>query len=299
MSSMLRTHQLDLEDIVLHYGEAGPADGMPVLLLHGWPDLWFTWEAQMKVLAEHGYRAIAPDQRGYGRSSKPRHVRDYHITLLANDAARFLEGLKLSQPVHVVGHDWGAAVAWQLAHGRRELVRSLTIVNTPHPATFSTLLRRPGQLVRFAYMLPFQVPGLMETLFSMNDSALLVAVLRGSGIRDEKQLARYRREWRNPGATRMPLYWYRALFRYFLRERHRLAARTEQPTLLLWGRNDPVFPPEVAELSLEHCQNGSVHYFEAGHWPFHEQREEFNRELLAFLAKQAGASPALRGAVTP
>lgn len=291
MPSTIRENQLDLQDVVLHYGEVGPEAGTPVLFLHGFPDLWFTWEQQMLALAERGYRCIAPEQRGYGRSSKPSRVADYRIEQLTSDVARFIEGLALSGPVHLVGHDWGGAVAWYLATLRPDLVRSLTIVNVPHPFVFSShVFDRPSQLLRSSYILFFQLPWLAETLFSVADSALLLGILRGGGVRDRKLLKRYRTVWRTPGAVSAPLNWYRALFRYFFQsDPRKLSQRVEVPTRLLWGRNDPVFQPDSAEASAARCKSGSVRYFEGGHWPFHEHPEAFSQQLLAWLDASSDA----------
>lgn len=287
---MFTTSHAELDDVVLHFGAAGPEDGTPVLFLHGWPDLWFTWEGQMRALAERGYRVIAPDQRGYGRSSKPTRVRDYRLEAVGADMVQFIAKLSLG-PVHVVGHDWGGMVAWWLAIHHPQLVRSLTVTNAPHPMVFLKGLLRPSQLLRCWYMFVFQVPGLAERLFEANDSAALSKLLaRGAHIADPALLARYREQWRNPGAVRMPLYWYRAMFRYlFSSSPAPLMRPVSVPTLLLWGDRDPVFVRSSAQRSIERCVEGQLVHFDTEHWPYHEQPERFSAALREWLAQHAGA----------
>jgi pimeloyl-ACP methyl ester carboxylesterase len=284
------TSHADLGPVTLHYGALGPADGPKVLFLHGWPDLWFTWEAQMTELARRGYRVIAPDQRGYGRSSKPGRVRDYRIERLCEDVTALIKQLELG-PVHLVGHDWGGAVAYWLTMTRPELVRSLTVVNAPYPLVFAkALLLRPSQLLRSWYMFFFQIPGLADRLFELRDAAVLGWLL-GNGARlDSAELARYREQWRSPGAVRAPLNWYRALFRNLWRADLSLLLRKIQvPTLILWGKRDPAFAKGTAERSARHSVNARVHTFDTGHWPFREEPQRFTQILVDWF-EESGAS---------
>ncbi|MDA1329622.1 MAG: alpha/beta hydrolase [Chloroflexi bacterium] len=124
----------------LHFASAGPPEGQPVILLHGFPEYWYAWRHQIPALAAAGYRVIAPDQRGYNLSDKPQSVTDYGIEKLAADILSLADHLEL-QTFHLVGHDWGAAVAWQLAINHPERLRTLSILNVPHPAVMSRHLR--------------------------------------------------------------------------------------------------------------------------------------------------------------
>ncbi|MFT3921807.1 MAG: alpha/beta fold hydrolase [Myxococcales bacterium] len=297
---MFSTSHADLRGVTLHYASAGPEQGTPVLLLHGWPDLWFTWEAQMATLAQRGFRVVAPDQRGYGASSKPPRVRDYRVETLSEDIALLIEHLELG-PVHLVGHDWGGAVSAWLTIRRPDLVRSLTLVNAPHPLVFAkALLLRPSQILRSWYMFFFQIPWLADRLFELGDSALLAFMLRyGAHIDDPSLLARYREHWRrNPGSARMPLYWYRALFRNMLAADVGLLRRTiEVPALILWGTRDGAFATGTAEHSARYFRRARVQNFAAGHWPFREQPREFSQSLLTWFAEHA--EPALEGPQLP
>jgi pimeloyl-ACP methyl ester carboxylesterase len=284
---MISTSHVDLESVFLHYGSAGVRGKTPVLFLHGWPDLWFTWEEQMLGLAEQGYFSLAPDQRGYGRSSKPPRVSDYQMPVLTRDIVQFIERLQTG-PVHLVGHDWGGAVAWSLALTRPDLVRTLTAVNSPHPAVFAkNLLTHPGQLLRSWYMFLFQVPGLAETLLGSHRAKLQTLMIEhGAKLRDPDLLARYREQWQNPGAVRLPLYWYRALFRsLFSRDSMVLRQKVKVPTQIVWGTDDGAFVPDSGKASAAWCEHAELHELSGGHWPFHEHPERFQALMRDWLAR--------------
>ena len=149
----------DLGDVRLHYVEAG--EGPLVLMLHGFPQFWYQWRHQVPALVEAGFRVVAPDMRGYNLSDKPPGVRAYRVELLARDVERLIlacgEGT-----ADVVGHDWGAIVAWVAAMRHPGCVGKLAILNVPHPARFLEGLLSPGQLLRSSYMFFFQIPRLPE-----------------------------------------------------------------------------------------------------------------------------------------
>src|SRR5262249_33835635 len=138
----------------LHYVEAGA--GPPVLLLHGFPEFWYSWRHQLPALAGAGFRAWAPDLRGYNESEKPAGVRNYRVRLLVEDVAGLIRHTGAGRAT-VVGHDWGGVIAWRLAMDRPELVERLVILNAPHPGAFLRELRNPAQWLRSAYVLFFQL----------------------------------------------------------------------------------------------------------------------------------------------
>ncbi|NJL94907.1 MAG: alpha/beta hydrolase [Anaerolineae bacterium] len=128
-------------DIRLHVVMAGPSDGPPVILLHGFPEFWYGWHHQIPALAAAGFRVIVPDQRGYHLSDKPPQRAAYTLDQLANDSLNLMAALGHAQ-VHLVGHDWGAAVAWELAEMHPQYLRSLTILNVPHTRIFEQAMQR-------------------------------------------------------------------------------------------------------------------------------------------------------------
>lgn len=288
------TGHVDLDGVMMHYAAAGPAGAPPVVLLHGWPDLWFTWERQMELLAAEGYAVLAPDQRGYGRTSKPPRVADYRIDSLVGDIIGLCGIFGLGR-VHLIGHDWGGAVAWALAMAHPELLATLTVLNAPHPGVFVEELRRPGQLLRSWYMLAFQIPGLAEAVLGAGDAALQARLLaRGAGIDDPAVIDRYRQQWRNPGAVRMPLHWYRAMARAAVRGGRGgpgEAGPLTVPTMILWGRRDPVLAVGMARASAQRCTDVRVHEIDAGHWPHLQAHREVDGMLLDFLGAHTPARP--------
>ena len=179
--------------IRMHYVEAG--EGEPVVLLHGFPECWYSWRRQLPVLAKH-YHVVAPDLRGYHETdAKP----PYDGDTLQEDVLGLLEALG-ERSAHIVGHDWGGAIAWLLAMNHPEAVRSLAILNAPHPALFLAGLRSFAQLRRSWYTLFFQLPWLPELLLAQNGYRRLArAVFRGipPGEERRKDLAFYRRSWRS------------------------------------------------------------------------------------------------------
>ena len=162
--------RVSLERLTLHYVEAG--SGVPVVLLHGFPEFWYSWRHQIAALAAAGYRPIAPDLPGYNESDKPTGIASYRLELLVDDIARFI-GAVAGGPAAVVGHDWGGVIAWELAMRRPELVTRLAILNAPHPAAFHRELQTPRQLLRSWYALFFQLPWLPEWLAAARNYALL------------------------------------------------------------------------------------------------------------------------------
>src|SRR3954449_2631161 len=146
----------------LHYVEAGA--GPLVVLLHGFPEFWYSWRHQIPALAAAGFRVVAPDMRGYNRSDKPRGVRAYSGDALTGDVAKLIRACGAERAV-VVGHDWGAAVAWQFAMAYPALLERLVIMNAPHPARFLRALRTWRQARKSWYMFFFQLPWLPESRF--------------------------------------------------------------------------------------------------------------------------------------
>jgi pimeloyl-ACP methyl ester carboxylesterase len=274
---------VDVGDVTLHTVVAGPEDGTPVLLLHGFPECWYGWRAQIRPLADAGFRVLVPDQRGYNLSAKPSGVDAYGIDYLAGDVVGLLSELGHDEAA-VVGHDWGAAVAWWTALHHPDRVTRLTAMNVPHPTVFQRTLRRnPRQQLKSWYVLFFQLPSLPERLARLNDWALPTRALTESarpGTFSETDLDRYRDAWAQPGAYTAMVNWYRAIVR------ERPAPRETQvrvPTRILWGAGDQFLEREMADASLAFCDDGSLRYFEnTSHWVQHEEADAVCAELVAF-----------------
>jgi len=206
--------------------DTGPADGDPILLLHGFPQDLHSWDAVVPRLHASGFRTLVPDQRGYSPRARPRRRRDYRIPLLADDAAALADAVGRS--VHVVGHDWGAAVAWTLAARRPDLVRTLTAVSVPHPAAFLRSFVTSTQLLKSWYMFAFQLPWLPERLLST--PSIGTAMLRRTGQGPEAAA-----RMSDPSVVRGGLHWYRAMP---LSGPKASLARVSVPTLMVWSDRD-------------------------------------------------------------
>jgi pimeloyl-ACP methyl ester carboxylesterase len=267
-----------------HVVEAGPESGPPVVLLHGFPELWYGWRKQIGPLAEAGFRVIVPDQRGYNTSDKPVGVPAYRTDTLAADVAGLLDAIGLVR-ASVVGHDWGAAVAWWLALARPERVSRLGILNVPHPAVMRRhLLSSPRQMLRSWYVFFFQLPGLPERFLARDGFASLARAVRGGrrGTCTDEDLAVYREAWARPGALTGMVNWYRAALRSAGQRLPRLRVGVE--TLVLWGARDRFLGREMAEASAALCDHGRLEFFEkATHWLQHDEADAVNDRLVGFL----------------
>jgi len=269
----------------LHVVQAGPTDGPPVLLLHGFPEFWRGWEKQIEPLAKAGYRVIVPDQRGYNLSDKPRGVRAYGLDRLVADVLGLVETLGY-QKVNLVGHDWGAVVAWAFALWHPERLSKLVILNVPHPAVMLRFLKRDReQLRRSWYVFFFQLPWLPEAVFRAGNFRGGARMLRGSGklhTFSNQDVAAYKQAWSQPGALTGMINWYRALFWH--RPQLPRDLRVHVPTLMLWGQQDVALSHRMAQPSVDLCDDGQLVFFEqASHWVQHDEAEAVTGQLLDFL----------------
>ncbi len=286
LSVPIEQHWVRSGTVRLHVRAAGPDDGPLVVLLHGFPEFWYGWRHQIAPLVEAGYRVVVPDQRGYNWSSAPSSVSAYDLDLLTTDVCRLLNVAEREQ-AHVVGHDWGAKVAWHLAMTHPDRIDRLGILNVPHPYVFQRTLRTsPRQLLRSAYVFFFQVPGLPEWVLGRKDGHGLRWLMRWSADPDTftpADLRAYRRAWRRPGRLRGMLNWYRAAGRRSLRTSP-TAERIEVPTLVLWGARDTALIPQMAAPSADLCTNGRlVMIDDATHWVQHDAPTRVNQHLLDHL----------------
>lgn len=276
----------DLDDVRLHYVESG--EGPLVILLHGFPDFWYSWRRQIPALAEGGFRAVAPDMRGYNLSTKPQGVDAYAIERLTRDVRDLIDHLG-AQRAHVVGHDWGGIVAWFFAMDHPEHLDRLVIVNVPHPGRFIDMAKSPLQALRSWYVAFFQVPTLPEVVISAGDFAALRRVFRTEPSAEdafhEDDVDAYVEAARRADNLRGPINYYRALARRNPLEMRRENRRPiDHDVLVLWGEQDAALRPEFADPEPALVPNARVVRFPgAGHWVHVEEPERVNEELLGFL----------------
>ncbi len=229
-------------------------DGDPVILLHGFPELAYSWRHQIPALAGAGYRAIAPDLRGYGASDRPARVEDYGIQALAGDVIALMDALGLER-AHVVGHDWGGSLAWVAATLHPDRVASLVILNSPHPvASAEARNEDPEQRAKSWYMLLFQFPGVAEAWLSSNDfHNLRDMVFRNAapGTFTAAEEAVFVDAFTKEGALTAALNYYRANMpaAAWLRPPPQLPPVTV-PTLVVWGEADAYLGLGLLERSI-------------------------------------------------
>lgn len=266
--------------IRLHWVEAG--EGPLVVLLHGFPEFWYSWRHQIPALAKR-FRVVAPDLRGYNLSEKP--GVGYDIETLTSDVLELIHTVGEQRAV-IVGHDWGGVIAWAFAARFPEATSKLVIMNAPHPKRFQRALTSgPRQLLRSSYVFFFQLPGLPELMLGANRCWALARAMRRSAKNEDafsdEDLQRYREAMSRPGALTAALDYYRAIFR--TRRQTQDYGDVQAPTLVLWGEHDRALGRELAEGLEEWVPDVTVHFLECGHWTQQERPEEVNGYLEQFL----------------
>lgn len=276
-----------LDGVRMHYVEWTDAPkGAPlVVLLHGFPEFWYSWRHQLVALGEAGYRVVAPDLRGYGRSDKPSGIDAYQIEALADDIAGLIRALGAEQ-ASVVGHDWGGMVAWWHAMRHPEQVRTLSVLNCPHPGLQPRMMSDPAQLRRSGYMFLFQLPRIPEHRIRRNDHAYIRAMLRADpttpGAFTDEDVQRYV-DALDSASTIAALNYYRAYMRRGS-ELQRALCPIDRPTQVLWGTADRYLGIEYAMPPSRWVWDVRFEALEGySHWVQVDAATEVNQRLLAFL----------------
>ena len=277
----------EVGEIRLHWVEAG--EGPLVLLLHGFPEHWLAWRRQLPALAAAGFRAVAPDLRGYNLSEKPRGVSSYRMERLAGDVANLVRHLRYEK-TFLVGHDWGGAIAWCVPALHPGLVERLAILNAPHPVLMKKKLATLAQARRSSYMFFFQLPWLPERSLKRRRAGFLKMMLKRDpatpGAFTPEEIEAYREAFLLPGAATAAVNYYRAAFRSGTRVPGLRRSLEKVPTLVLWGEGDRYLGPElldglddlVPDLRLVRIPNAS-------HWLPADAADLVNAELVSFFAE--------------
>lgn len=284
MTNAIHFQTFTLPGLRMHAALAGPEAGPLVVMLHGFPQFWYSWRRPMEILAEAGYRVVAPDQRGYNLTDK---TPPYDIGTLTGDIVNLIQA-NGRESAFVAGHDWGAGVAWALAAAHPERVQRLAILNVPHPAVISRALLGGNlrQMRRSYYIGAFQIPWLPERLLSSDNYKPLWRAMRNSARRGtftEDDREKYVAAWSQPGALSAMIGWYRAMFKAVEPgTRRRYARRIQMPTLILWGEQDIALGVELAEESVNWLENGRlIRYPDNTHWIVDELADEVAAQLKA------------------
>lgn len=225
--------------------DTGPIDGAPVVLLHGFPQRATSWAAVSERLHAEGLRTYALDQRGYSPGARPRSRFGYRISGLVSDVKALMD--QIGQPVHLVGHDWGAAIAWGVAANHPDSLRTLTAVSVAHPGAFLKSMFSSSQILKSYYMLLFQIPFLPERMLS-RPRGFGERMLRGAGM-DSAMIKTFRREIVADGALRGGLGYYRSMF---LAPPGELGRRVHVPTTYVWSDGDVALVRRGAELTPQY-----------------------------------------------
>lgn len=281
----LEHSNIETNGIRLHVVQAGPKSGIPVVLLHGFPEFWYGWRKQIPAMVNAGCRVIVPDQRGYNLSDKPKDTKDYGIYTLVDDVLGLIKALDYEK-VNLVGHDWGGGVAWLFAMTHPEKLHKLAILNSPHPAVYRRFVRRdPDQIRRSWYWFFFQLPRLAEKILSANDFHEMVRGLRNSAKRNtftDEDIDTYKAAWSQPGALTAMLNWYRATFQF--PPKMPADPQVKVRALMMWGMKDFALTHRLARPSMDYCDEGNLILFpESSHWAHLDAPDEVNHYLIDFL----------------
>ena len=284
------TRRIEANGLSFVVDEAGVGEDV-ALLLHGFPESRYSWRHQLPLLAGLGWRAIAPDLRGYGQSSRPPRTADYAISHLIDDVAGLFDAAGARRRL-LIGHDWGAAIAWALALERRLPLDGLVIMNVPHPAVLARVMRASWrQPLRSWYMAFFQVPGLPEAMMTANGAQAIGRAFTGMAV-DKSRFPPevtdvYRKNALIPGAMTAMINYYRA--NTSLLGRWRGAAPTiEVPTLMIWGEEDAALCIENTEGYETLVRDFTLRRLPGvSHWVQQEAPERVNAILTEWLAARA------------
>lgn len=271
-----------------HLAECGGGERL-ALCLHGFPECWYSWREQLPVLADLGYRAWAPDLRGYGDTERPERMQDYALEKLMDDVAGLIDASGARETV-LLAHDWGAIIAWYAAMRRVRPLAGLVILNVPHPVAGRAAFRGWRQWLRSWYVLFFQIPWLPERILGAGNGRRLARTLRDTASHPERftddVLEVYREAAARPGAVRAMLNYYRALVRGggARRQQKRGAEVIDVPTLMLWGVQDVALTLETTFGTERWVPDLTLRYLpDASHWAQQDEPERVNEMLAAWL----------------
>jgi epoxide hydrolase 4 len=275
--------------IKIHYITLGESSKPLVILLHGFPEFWYSWRNQIRELAKH-FNVVAADMRGYNDSDKPKGVRNYAMDLLTGDVKELIRHVGYERAT-IIAHDWGGSVAWRLALDYPSVVEKLIVLNSPYPSIFAHHLKtNPRQMLKSWYMFFYQIPAIPEMLLGRTLYSALKKNMQGWSYNKnaftDDDIQRYVDAIKKPGALNATLNYYRARFRYknqlFRKDEGR---QIQSPTLVIWGKNDRALGVEMTNGMEKHFANSFEIKFidRCSHWVQHEYPELVNEYILDFL----------------
>jgi len=272
---------------------ARAGSGPLVIMLHGFPECWYSWRYQIRALAPH-FECVAPNLRGYGNTDAPVGIENYTLDKLVGDVADLIEACGREKAI-IIAHDWGGAIAWATVLQRPELVERIAVLNLPHPLKLQENLRRnPRQMLSSWYILFFQIPRLPEALMRARDFAMLKRAIRDSAVQKsaftDEDLDHFRDAFRNPYSITAAINYYRAAVRGSFRPRgpapEWMTRKISAPTMVIWGEQDIALRKELT-FGMKELFSGpfEIHYVpDSGHWVQQEKPAVVNDYLLKFLS---------------
>lgn len=271
--------------------QAGPKEGDGdhlALMLHGFPELHYSWRAQMPILAEMGYRVWAPNLRGYGGTSRPEGARDYALDKLVGDIAALIDASGAKQ-VTLFAHDWGGVIGWMFAILQPRKLERFVVMNLPHPLAFQRELKTWRQIKKSWYIYAFQLPWLPEFVLGQNGARRIGDLIANTSCSPEnigpESRAIYSAAAARPGALTAMLNYYRAVVQH--RDTLDIGeGRVDVPTLMVWGEQDVALCVEGTDGTQEWVPDFTLHRLpEASHWVQQDEPEKVNAILQQWLPK--------------
>lgn len=281
------THkQVKVNDIFLHVAQQGNGKKL-VVLLHGWPEFWYTWRYQMPELAKE-YTVIAPDLRGFNKSDKPKGIQNYKADVVASDVAELIKQMGFKK-AYVVGHDWGGAIAWTFASIYPNMLEKLAIINCPHPKEMLKMIKsNPTQLLKSWYMFMHQLPLIPEFILGNTLPQFFKLFFRGWMHHPEhftdKDLQAFVRAYKEPGALTGSINYYRAM----MQTKPKMSVFKQKvtvPTLLIWGEDDKALSKELTYNTQAYVDNTlEIKYIKnCSHWAQNDCPKEVTQYLVDFF----------------
>ncbi len=273
-----RMTQFQRDQLTFDVLDTGPLDGQPFVLLHGFPETNKSWQQTADILNAQGFRTYAVNQRGYSLGARPRSRRDYRSSALVEDVHTLLK--LIGQPVYLVGHDWGAVIAWDIAQRYPEKIKHLISVSVPHKAAFMRSMLSSTQLFKSYYMGLFQLPEIPE-LFFTRLSKIGLGLLKNSGM-TEQQLKKFQQEIVEEKRLSTALNWYRGI--PFSSNKY-LTQPVKVPTLFIWGKHDSAIGEKSVQLNRQYVDAPYTEVImDATHWIPVQNAQQLSEHILQAIA---------------
>lgn len=273
----IRLEQYQREGLTFDVIDSGPLDGKPFVLLHGFPETNKSWQETADILNGEGYRTFAVNQRGYSLGAQPKNRRDYRSSALVEDVNTLLD--IIGQPVYLMGHDWGAVVAWEVAQRYPAKIQYLITISVPHKAAFMRSMLSSNQLFKSYYIGLFQLPKVPELLFRKL-SKVGRALLKDSGMTDQ-QLTDFEQDIVQNNRLTPALNWYRAI--PFSSSKY-LTQPVKVPTLFIWGKHDSAIGEKSIKLNKQYVNAPYTEIImDATHWIPVQNAKELTEHVFATI----------------